>query len=394
MSVIDHKALWRANLYISEQSSDDNPVVDWNNENPWDAHPDYKTNPESAPWWWDESYGVNDWQESQAYHTPAGTVAGGQVIRFSGFSSILGGNRDDRVAYEYPITYGSPEKWHGAVDTPIEFQQHMESQRDSFAQWYAPAPLGLGNSTPAGLTNQKQLQLPTWNATSAPVDNWLYYVPGQWGNFPSSVNNLLDKPYLPGLGLVTLEDGPPAAIVLSGAQVDTMKGQMTSGETLRWAQLMTGVDCIGFAQRVFDYPEDLYTWGTLGPDGIYRAYPRAELDKSVHPKGGTWEVYSELIVGKVGEADVDVSLYRLIKPGDILYTRLNNGSGRHIAIVQSVERNPDGSVSAGNIRLIEAFYDRAYAFVVNPGIEDVSRTLTKYENDTWRIVRLKTRGTN
>ncbi|WP_037547127.1 hypothetical protein [Spirochaeta lutea] len=42
-------------------------MVDWNNENRWDAHPDYITTPESAPWWWDESYGVNDWQESQAY---------------------------------------------------------------------------------------------------------------------------------------------------------------------------------------------------------------------------------------------------------------------------------------------------------------------------------------
>ncbi|WP_156104577.1 hypothetical protein [Spirochaeta lutea] len=78
--------------------------MDWNNENPWDAHPDYKTNPESAPWWWNESYGVNDWQESQAYHTPAGTVAGEQVIKFSGFSSILGAGSSDRVAYEYPIT--------------------------------------------------------------------------------------------------------------------------------------------------------------------------------------------------------------------------------------------------------------------------------------------------
>ncbi|WP_238565811.1 hypothetical protein, partial [Spirochaeta lutea] len=207
--------------------------MDWNNENPWDAHPDYKTNPESAPWWWDESYGVNDWQESQAYHTPAGTVAGGQVIRFSGFSSIRSEGRTDRVAYDYPIRYGTPQKWYGAVDTPIEFQQHMESQRDAIGEWFGE--LGLNNPTPVGLANEFIQQLETWNQTSAPADDWRNYVPASWGGFPPGVSDLSTKPYLPGLGLVTTAYNNNMKI--SAGQASTIAADMVNGETLRWAQL-------------------------------------------------------------------------------------------------------------------------------------------------------------
>ncbi|KGE72296.1 hypothetical protein DC28_07405 [Spirochaeta lutea] len=383
IAIIDHKALWRANLYIAETGGDG----DWNNLYPWNAPPAAGIEPDGGtPWWWSAEYGVNEWQESQAYDTQAGTPAGGQVIEFSGFSSIRSEGRTDRVAYDYPILYGNPQKWHGAVNTPIEFQQHMESQRDAIGEWFGE--LGLNNPAPAGLTNQQQQQLGTWNQTTAPADDWRNYVPASWGSFPSAVNNLNNRPYLPGLGLVTTAYNNNMKI--SADQASAIAADMVNGETLRWAQLMAGVDCIGFAQRVFDYSKDPYTWNTLGPEGAYRTYPWIAADATLKNGRGT---HSELIVGKVGEGDIDVSVYRLIKPGDVLYTLNDENEGRHIAIVQDVKRNLDGSVSAGDIRLIEATFWGTTAFVVNPGM-GVSRTLQSYENDTWRIIRLKAMGAN
>ncbi|WP_037548881.1 hypothetical protein, partial [Spirochaeta lutea] len=126
-------------------------------------------------------------------------------------------------------------------------------------------------------------------------------------------------------------------------------------------------------------------------EGAYRTYPWIAADATLKAGRGT---HAELIVGKVGANPIDQTLYTLIKPGDILYTLNDENEGRHIAIVQDVKRNVDGSVGPGDIRLIEAYYKGTIAFVSDPNSEGSSQTLANYENDTWRIVRLKTTGVN
>jgi cell wall-associated NlpC family hydrolase len=367
VAVYDKKMLWRANLYVDEGDG----LADWNNAHPW-------------------VYG-NEWNIDYRDRDGDGNTIepgdGGQVVGYSGFSSIRGDNRNDRVAYDYPILYGLPRRWYGAIDTPMEFQQHMECQRDAIDEWYQP---GGSHNVPEGQS------LPGENETTAPGNNWRYYVPASWGSYAASGAAEVDPtPYLPGLGLVTYS---PFDLAISETEASAVSSDMTSGNDLHWARLMTGVDCVGFAQQVYDYGNNPYAWGPLGVNGADRAYPRAELDRMVG-EGAPWGVYSVLIVGYIPNEPLDRSLYSYVKPGDIMYTRDGEGTGRHVAIVQRVDRNDDGSVEADGIHLIESTFFRQYAFVLSPGTmdgtDDISRTLANLmgnEDRFWRIVRLTRTG--
>ncbi len=364
LAVYDRKALWRANLYIDEGAAD------WNNQNPWnDDDNDWLTEIPHA-------YRSAMWEE------------GGQAILYSGFSSIRRTGRNDRVAYDYPLADNDTPV--GAADTPWQFLDKMSSQRRAMQHVYAPLEITeatFGENVPADIA-AALAHFDNWDETTtrAPADNWLNYLP--WDAWEEAVRQGIDTdtwaafggnvPYLPGLGLVRVSY--VNNMVMEEDQRDAMEA-VINNEPL--SLLTAGVDCIGFVQRVFDYEGNPYRWHGINDNGTGRAYPRTEADSQL----GDWQTYSELIVSRETPDAEKLFKYDLIRPGDIMYTRNADGSGRHIAIVQRVDFMPNGSVNPTGVQLIEAFYDGSNAYVVGPGLVGVSRNLSDI-NGTWRIVRL------
>jgi hypothetical protein len=217
--------------------------------------------------------------------------------------------------------------------------------------------------------------LSNWQATTAP-GNW-------WGRYrvdplPTTSQG---EGRLPGLGLY-FYDRQSTYI----ANRPTLNGY---GEAIWAALLAAGVDCIGFAQQVFDYSEDPYTWVSLELNGAGRVYPMMRDDAVA--RGQT--MYSELILSKVTNGFQDYTNLKYVKPGDILYYLETGGvDGAHIAVVQKVQPGPDGTITAAGIHLIESYFEGT---VANVAVGNVNgRTLSSVQNRIWRIVRLNTQETN
>lgn len=381
-SVIDHKALWRANLYIAKTGGDG----DWNNLYPWNAPPAAGIEPDGGtPWWWSAEYGVNEWNRRHDGTTPFTNIEGlaagdgGQTVAVSAFTPIwpgLNGQYERSTAYSYPYNWTD-----GHMDSPFDHNRKLIEEKTAIQQWWSlPSQVAqfADGETPDSMGSQMALNtLQTWPLTTAPINKWGNYVER---NFTNQTGNFI-RTFMPGLGLYydhpEFTMGPDVADINAGQVVNLVGDNRTASMTNPFP---IGTDCIGFAQRVMQYAGNSYKWGDLSTSWtegglLYpncaggRLYPTLERQ------------LSELIIARL---DLPASnRVKNVYPGDILYYGVD-----HIAIVQSVTYEETGTAPISSIKIIEAIFNHGedYQTVIN------ERNLTSsiISDKPWKIVRLVT----
>jgi len=134
-AVYDKKALWRANLYISEGADD------WNNAHPWDVPPAVGKSVAGGaiPAWWSPTWGYNEWNRKWVEGTKIGDIAnlnpadGTQngilpLGALHPYRWIDNTENKNVVAYDY-----------NSQDSPFEFNAKLEEQRSIMGSMYSPA---------------------------------------------------------------------------------------------------------------------------------------------------------------------------------------------------------------------------------------------------------------
>lgn len=398
IGVYDKKALWRGNLFISNNN-------DWNDVHTWDDSKDWIAENE---WNIDRiDYNVNQNREEKGNGT--------QIIDIHSFSNILYKDHDIHNA----VAYGFPENdtTSNCRDTPFEFNSKMEVQRKLLGYKYNEH--GVEFKIPKNkwteqhttidtmseefyVTNVQDLppdisftdkdslmSIKSWDRTTAPGSNW--------DNYDKNPVQNIDL-YLPGLGLIRRGSYFENSAVAPSQEFKQTLFTLPAGKTYAhynngqqyWADRSAGLDCVGFAQN------SAGASGNRWPDvNIDRTYPYTVEDSLL--RGTDSKYYSYLIAGKSnsvmddrGATYLQVGDINLIKPGDIMYyTGLpsNSISGYHIMVVESVELDENGNINIENVSIIESTFHRGDKIAhVQRGIP--MRNYTEGQMH-WRVVRLR-----
>lgn len=441
MAVYDKKMLWRGNLYIDDKNKD------WNNHHPWNAPPASAEANVSGEFFhndklvmryltaagnvhtsderylgggqWEIIPGEKIWYGPNEWNTPAQDytgVPGGQVIEIEHYINIFGGGKiTNRVAYSYPESAAT----HNCRNTPFEFNRRLTEQKEVMSleynikgqkflvpknQWTPGQTINKFNlanynnfiyaypNSSAGNFPEEAVSLDSWNSVLPPQN--------QWSNY-SIEDNGDHNSYLPGLGLIEFygRSNNEQADMQFINTIYTGNGRGVGDfNDNRWAERAAGTDCIGFAQNSANH--GFYVWDISleGAGGVFRAYPRTSEDSALHGSSH----YSEFIAGKSNTEQGENEEYTFtgdlnkVKPGDIFYhiwppnadpaTMGAPGGGRHIGIVQSVDKS-GSSVTIDDIKIIEATFGlvNSTTAYVRSDIDLKQLIIKKH----WRIVRLK-----
>lgn len=386
VAVYDKKMVWRANLYI-----DDNSPEDWNNRHPWVTN--------------------NAWNRDDG-----GSVADGkQTISIKPFTyHMIRYNQDYKVSRN--VGY-----FNWGYDDPFDFNEKLDSQSRVLSQWYTAGSVKF----------------------SQPVLSW-----GELTSIQSkTLTQLYDITFQSDIwrtiiaGFLSLNDQQKKAKIVSKmgewiASVGTYKSTLAPGGTPSgvWSNYvgllfnngayqiagndffpylpkeddilanrgkLTGADCVGFVWQSASYPDNIYSWARVGePDMLtwtenmsYRpfGYPTtansfviaksAPYDNSVPPN-----------------TNPKIPALKYLTPGDVItfHNFDEDNSNRHFAIILNITLNEDGSVSPSGVQLIESSHRR------NPLMTGPSDTNSlqfyeqrRYDIDdaygTWQVQRLSTR---
>ena len=301
----DKKALWRANLYISTDKGD------WNDIHPWNAPPEGDSYQIMENSWWSREWGFNDWNilcNGDTDYSALGECSagnGGQGVEFSGYVPYRRESEKSRaiadtVSYDY--NYGRINAW----DSPFDFEYKLQIQKKSLAshftstcreffpeyennvdyfkdsrtmsvmadvrkKLFTPGIFPLNESENINGNSEYNFRLSRWNSTASPNFNWKFH----WKSSDGSGGFI---PYVPGEG----------CFLYFRDELDSQVGSYTGEEkdVLEKMEIVTeagaGTDCIGFAQRAFNYRESRYKWissssmpydraeGNPDPDSISR----------------------------------------------------------------------------------------------------------------------------
>lgn len=206
LAVYDKKMLWRANLYINENTGRDwNDVHPWVTGNDWNRVHDGKTIfskledlPEVTP-------ALAEFYNQSPVKTRT-LVPGGQTVQIADWSPIRGDSitRNTSVSYDYPFAFGSPYLDHKrAMSSPFEFNMDMVNGRETLKKyWTSYRTRNNENSEDLASNGQKYSTLTNWNSTSAPGSKWLNYINNPTGENLEILKSLgITELRLPGLGL-------------------------------------------------------------------------------------------------------------------------------------------------------------------------------------------------
>ncbi len=328
------------------------------------------------------------------------------------------------VSYSYPADGNSEgtEYWdpHGHMDSPFDFNQELLRQKELLAKGFNKNGLKfkkMKGQWPAGIATPQDFgsfaayeanavdiendltadaewykKVPTiesWNETYAPGGKWFQYIRTKIGT---------TIPFLPGLGLHYHKNNNGIRDYLGRTDDGTESANDDVVGTIS-DMVEAGTDCLGFVQRAALYKENSYKWrakmlpsgyaetGSVidAPTAHNRIYPRILTD-ALEVGLNTSYVYSDLILDEE-QAEIANNIRRIV-PGDIFYY----GNPGHIAIVNAVAYEDDGTADLSGITLIEATYEwndspnRRALFVLN------KNTVQSYTglNRGWKIVRLRT----
>lgn len=367
MAVYDKKLLWRANLYLNQNETNDENTkngVDWNDVHKWNVPPSADCIKKfDNLWWWDSSWGFNEWNRFYDGTQNVSNISkldignGGQTVVFQEFTPhrTVTSNKDlptqenkinRTVAYSYPIykyDRDDSEGDKGSMDSPFDFLWKLNHQYES----------------------RKKKSSATWTTTE-----------NRWKNYKNSQSEKnISQSFLPGLGLYYLDYCDYCDLLAEGKQHTSLEKDV--GKLELENNFEAGTDCIGFAQRCASYSGNNYIWNDL-PKGImenttndyqevlklyettqqYRTYPSnlAETKEPYCLYGGRLECAEDILyleaVGGFKDAKFEESVeeelvqkLRCVVPGDIFVKASSEarygtkGLRDHIAIVASVPEN-------------------------------------------------------
>lgn len=355
-AVYDKKMLWRANLYIDEGDGD----TDWNNKYRWTSGNEWNKEYYTS---FVGSLQPNDMALRNMYDSHGGQTI--DIFEYTPMRTISGTPSSPdtynnyvsgKVAYNYPNNSSSDFILAYGLDSPFDFNYKLVMQMLSIKQNYEEAVESPYSSIPLW-------ELQRWATTKSPENQWKNYI-------SENINN--QQAYIPALGLLYQTYWSHNGDETGSNHSATARG--------------AGTDCIGFAQRSASYNNNIYAWADFA-GGI------ANGDNY----GGT-VTYAPRQFPYVDSRSVAIAEHRQtnynggylhldkVVPGDILYyAKYDSGKsdGYHIAIVRDVIHSEDGSVLAGNIKLIEStFNSGSMAYIIK------NKTLDDYSARKWFIVRL------
>lgn len=368
LAVYDKKMLWRANLYVDKDSP-----VDWNNLHPW-------IRSINQP---------NEWNHGQG----GGREGLGGQSQLQQFTTIGPGDAVGRyLPYDYPRGKDGTDALGTATDSPFAFNRKMMQLKEWQNTKYRE------NGELRNVTSQSN---DIWNKTVAPANLWEGYFNSQSVlnsailNAFSSSSNLA----LPQVGLFYYlydyfrDSSHLDKRLRDDLQIKTQDGANVSlGGYLRYNQngndfspRHIGVDCIGFAQRAASYADNPYFWPDFADDTLVdigdgstkRSYPSG--------KDAQGNCYSISVANRNNNAGL-----KFLVPGDVVTYDTPGHPNSHVAIVQNISLEPDGSALPGDVSLIEAYFQGESSWV------GFDRTLQSWQNpgQTWFADRLTLKDLN
>jgi len=298
MAVYDKKLLWRANLYIDEGAND------WNELNPWNAHPTiddgvkipFKLAGKEYPNGIDGYcfYGRNEWNRGYAF-TPEFSESALPASEFPGRQGIVPKPYTWRDGIDYnkkSVAYSI-----NCHDSPFEFNNKMDHQKAvlnyKFFLNVAPYSASGGNNLTSWTeyyAPKNQYLNPATFASPAPSQWATPAAPNRWYNYahsssiavnsftgPSPLANGTYYPYMPGFASEWYRVAP-ASVVWNTAM-----------------NKAAGVDCTGIVQRSGSYEGAKYTYQKLA------AYDWNEPDPGKNRVSFTintnlWEIESQNVL--------------------------------------------------------------------------------------------------
>jgi len=448
LGVYDEKMLWRANLYIKEDSDD------WNDRNPWDAPPSgtiekgsftrnhkrttFKqatlignnikliTDDSKSIW-----YGHNEWNvkydgkvrldstkiepDETDYLTylrnlPNNKGDGKQVVKFNSYTnipSITGSKTESNVvAYSY-----------GSSDSPFEFNDELLQQKEFRNNYYSKTghkfTIPRDEWPPEGINTYakyKEFIDQDYTGSEADYNNNIGIIEDltensytkAWGN---DYNNYT-KPseFYTGLPneLLVNQPAPSVSTITDGKTFPFLPGwaleyYFRNGNQIPddWINaISSGVDCNGFTSRAVAYHDNPYFYGNSRNQKVTNKndwfttpqYPYY-VDKYKNSRGVTInvEIQSDLISKNI-IGDYPVHLDK-IRPGDFMYTQTSGGQGKHIALVLAVKYSDDMKLE--DIKLIEStWFDKVTTNIYKYAkVVSEDRTLNNYVSSNWVVVR-------
>jgi len=360
IAVTDTKLLWRANLYIDEESNDWNDRHPWVEGNEWNKAFDADT--DIDPDYDNENY-------LSTLDTPDDTKNGKQCVEIAEFTYVpqiadnitsnTAKNESGAVAYNY-----------GGQDSPFVFNEKMRQQKE------------ILNDSFINGTRGKEENSSGWDETTAPETDW---------------NNYLKKSDMESsTGIIQLDNDYMAPYRPGWALEEYKSGNTTNGIVEdRFIAEGAGTDCVGFVQTAADYEGNTYAWPTL-KNYIWTSPDNSDYGVRRHIWADREDgKYCWLVTENTNQDEYgNIQGLELVKPGDILTLWTNaDSSPSHVAMVHEIEdENNDGQIESTDITVIEATWGggSTWAKVVN---DENSLSDFINENDynaaKWELLRLK-----
>jgi hypothetical protein len=326
IAVYDKKMLWRANLYIDEGDSD------WNNENPWDA-----------------LLAKNDWNKDENGNLVTGDRAGKQVVDIRPWTKSNTGYMQELKGGTTTITVTDalPYGWCG-VDEPFSTSAKLFEQK---------ALLGAKFDSKGDLLPNPIGNAVAWSSTLAPKKSWTNYV----DSTVATINNVEYHSYRPGYS--------------TERRFGTIGQNNFDANENQLVRESIGMDCSGFLTKSVSYPGNNYavpdlplladTWTTR--NSTWSNGHRATNELKPEANQYTWLIWSHDIRSDLTqypqEGDETIPSSVPLEPGDLMFIYDGDRvTTNHVAIVQDVRRQADGSIKFSDVTLIEAAsgYNRQY----------------------------------